>query len=133
MGGYRRARFLISTVLMRGAWGDEGPATARHIRERRSDYYTFRTMVLFPDRLPRAPARYQRGTQRSSDLLGVTQPGSDRQVSVLVCVTSQGSLHIAKAEMLAPRNCVLLKQRSECGLPQQFLLVAPTNTPEVSG
>lgn len=36
---------------MRGARGEEGPASAHHIRERRSDYHAFRTMVLFPDRL----------------------------------------------------------------------------------
>lgn len=50
VSGCRGARFL-----MRGEWGEEGLASAHHIRERHSDYHAFRTMVLFPDRLAVLP------------------------------------------------------------------------------
>lgn len=46
-------------------------------RQRLIADYTFVTLVLWTDRPSHAPARYPGGTGRPSDLLGVTQPGSD--------------------------------------------------------
>lgn len=72
-----------------------------------SDYYTFIIMVLFPDRLPRAPARYQGSTGRSSDLLGVTSQEVTQTGLSPILGYPQRSLCITKEELLQGILCIV--------------------------